>query len=311
MGDLKKIGVFGGTGFIGSNVVNSLIEFGYEPNVLVRNKHHNKSLKDKGAILFDGDINDVDKVRNVVEKSDVIIYAIGIIREYHKRGITFEKLHFEYFKQIVDIAKEVGTKKIIYISANGVDNLSTQYQSTKYLAEQYLRNNFENWTIFRPSVIYGNPGKKMEFLTQLKKDIIDKSIPVPKFFKGNPFKSNTFFQSNPVYINDLSQIIVKSIDSEYSVNKIHKVGGPDLTTWHSMLKTVNQVLGKKKLFIPVPVILVQLIAKIFDRFSFFPITSSQIKMLKEDNSCDSTELFKHYKITPTRFTKDSLNYLNQ
>lgn len=311
MSNLKKIAVFGGTGFIGSYVVKSLLEYGHEPSLLVRNKEYNKSPQEKGTILIEGDISDIDTVKKVVDGSEVVIYAIGIIREYPKHGITYEKLHYEYFKQIVDIAKRVGTKKIIYISANGVDNLSTPYQCTKYRAEQYLMNNFNNWTIFRPSVVYGNPGEKIEFLTQLKNDIINKPIPAPLFFQMNPFKSKSFFRSNPVHVRDLSKLIVESLESEYSKNKIHKVGCSNETTWYSMLKSISRVLSKKKLFIPLPIAMLQLLAVLLDRFSFFPITSTQLKMLKEDNTCDSTDLFDQYKITPIKFSNDSISYLNQ
>jgi NADH dehydrogenase len=172
-------------------------------------------------------------------------------------------------------------------------------------------NNFDNWTIFRPSVVYGNPGEKIEFLTQLKNDIIDKPIPVPLFFQINPFESKSFFRSSPVHVKDLSKLIVKSLDSGYSKNRIHKVGGPDETTWYFMLKSICRVLNNKKLFILLPIVLLQFLAKLLDRFSFFPITSAQLKMLNEDNICDSTDLFDQYKITPTKFTDDSIGYLNQ
>ena len=305
-----KIAVFGGTGFIGSNIVKELIVNGYNPRLLVRDRSAVNSFNDKATII-EGEVSDQNTVKEVIDDCSIIIYAIGIIREYPNRDITFDNLHFNYFKQIVDISKQKAIKKIVYVSANGIDNLNTKYQTSKYLAEQYLRENVDNWTIFRPSVVYGNPGSKIEFLTQLKNDIIDKPIPAPLFFRINPFKSKSFFKSNPVHVEDLTRLIVKSIESDFSVKKIYKVGGPSETTWYSMLKSISITLGKNKVFIPIPIVSIQIIAILLDRFSFFPITSSQIKMLKENNICESRELFRQYGIIPKDFSEDSISYLNQ
>ncbi len=301
-----KIGLFGSTGFIGSYILKELLNAQYDVNVLVRDPVANKSDKIE---VFAGDLSATDVIERIVKKSDILIYSVGIISEDRKHGITFEKLHFEYFKRIVDLAKKENVRKIIYISANGVDQLDTEYQTSKYLAEQYLQNNFDNWTIFRPSVVFGDPGDKVEFLTQLKNDIINKPLPVPLFFKINPFKAKRFFRSNPVHVQDLANLIVRSIESDISRNKIHAVGGPTETTWYSMLKEISVVLSKNKLFVPVPVFFLYLAALIFDRLSFFPITASQIKMLRVDNICNSKELFDQYNISPMSFSKANIQYL--
>jgi len=70
------------------------------------------------------------------------------------------------------------------------------------------------------------------------------------------------------------------------------------------------LLNIKKIFVPVPISIIYLISKLFDNFQSFPITSSQIKMLMEDNTCDSKELFELYGITPIKFSADSIKYLN-
>lgn len=310
MANQKKVAVFGGTGFIGSNILKELSNNSFTINILIRRGSENKLPKVNNINVYNGDLSDIESVKKTINNCDTIIYAVGIIREYRKKGITFDKLHYEYFKNIVDIAKISGVKRIIYISANGVREDGTNYQSTKYRAEQYLINNFDYWTIFRPSVVFGNPDGKMEFVSQLKEDILDKHIPVPLFFNLNPFSYKQFFQSNPVHVNDLVKIIIKSIERFNSKNQTYHVGGPIQTTWSGMLKTISKVTGKRKIYLPVPVSIVQIIASIFDGFNLLPITSTQIKMLKDDNICDSTNLFEEYDIQPISFNFDSIKYLN-
>ena len=304
-----KVSVFGGTGFIGSNIIEELVNTNYKPKALVRESSISK-LPIGNIEIIKGKIDDQKSIDSILQNSDVIIYAVGIIRENTKKGISFDKVHFEYFRNIVDLSKENGIKRIIYVSANGVKELGTKYQTSKYKAEQYLKYNFDNWTVFRPSVVYGEPKGKMEFMTQLKEEIVDKPFPVPLFFKANPLKTDQFFRSNPTYVKDLAQLIVKSINSVYSKNKIHEVGGPVQVSWKYILKSISQVLSKKKFFIPVPITPIHLISKIFDKYHFFPITSSQIKMLREDNICDSKDLFEQYDIKPLPFSNNSILYLD-
>jgi len=309
MADQKKVAIFGSTGFVGSNILKELSNNSHSINALIRKGSENKLPKVNDLKRFIGDLSDKRIVQETINKCDTVIYAVGIIREYKKRGITFQKLHYEYFKHIVDIAKSSGVKRIIYISANGVRDKGTKYQITKYKAEQFLIDNFDNWTIFRPSVVFGDPEGKMEFISQLKEDILDKHIPVPLFFRLNPFGYKHFFKSNPVHVEDLAKLVVRSINSISSNNQTYPVGGPIQTTWIGMLKTISNVIEKKKIKLPVPVSAVQMIATIFGGFNLLPITPAQIKMLKENNICDATKLFEEYDIQPIEFGADSIKYL--
>ena len=304
-----KVALFGSTGFIGSYILEELVNSGIESIALIREKSISKLLSLKTTEIVTGELDSDQDIIDTIKNCDTVIYSVGIIQEFPKSGVTFTKLHFNYFKKVVDISLKHRIKKIIYISANGVKNTGTGYQTSKYKAEQYLMRKFKNWTIFRPSVVFGDPKGKMEFVTQLNNDIIFKQIPAPLFFKINPFAISKFFKSTPVHVKNLAELVVKSIQSDFSHNKIFKIGGPTTTSWSSMLKLISRIRNKKKLKLPVPIIFVQLIAQLFDRFEFIPITSTQLQMLKEDNICDSEELFREYKINPIEFSAENLQYL--
>ena len=87
-----------------------------------------------------GDISEKEIIKKTIKDADAVIYNIGLIRQYPKKGITFENAHFEGAKRCIDIAKELGVKRFILMSANGVKYEGTKYQSTKFLADQYLKN---------------------------------------------------------------------------------------------------------------------------------------------------------------------------
>jgi NADH dehydrogenase len=304
---VKKVAIFGGTGFIGSYLTDELLTSNYRIKLLVRNI--NDALIKNNTENVNGVLSDASAVNNTIKGSDIVIYAVGIIRENRSKGSTFEKLHYEYFKNIVDISKNHDIQKIIYISANGVSEKDTAYQTTKYKAEQYLQNNFDIWLIFRPSVVFGDPRGKMEFMTQLANDIMKKPIPAPLFFDYNPFNTKKFFKSNPIHIKNLSEIIVKSIEDDTIRNTIFELGGPDVVNWKTLLKTISKTLNRKKIFLPIPISFFSIAAKLLDRFQFFPITNTQIEMLKEGNTCNSEEIFKKLSILPIPFSTDSIKYL--
>lgn len=303
----SKIALFGGTGFIGSYLTDELINSNFKIRMLVRNISNAQITENIEYIK--GDLSNTSSIENIINRCGVVIYAVGIIRENRKQGITFERLHYEYFKNVVDISNKHNIKKIVYLSANGVSENGTTYQITKFKAEQYLKANFDNWTIFQPSVVFGNPKNNIEFVTQLMEDIIEKNFPAPLFFRFNPFYYNDFFKSTPIHVKNLAQVIVKSIDTNFSDCKTFKIGGPTIIGWSNMLKLISRIINKRKIFIPVPILAVFLMSKLFDRFQSFPITSTQIQMLKEDNICDSKDLFKNNNIEPLHFTEENLQYL--
>ncbi|GAI47246.1 unnamed protein product, partial [marine sediment metagenome] len=127
--------------------------------------------------IVPGDIKDDRAVREVLDGCDAVVYTIGIIRECKRKGITFDELHYRGAKLVVDLSVEYGVERFVLMSANGVKPDGTVYQKTKFMAEQYLRNTGLHWTIFRPSVVFGDPMGKIEFCSQLRDQIIN--IPFP------------------------------------------------------------------------------------------------------------------------------------
>ena len=305
-----KIAVFGGTGFVGSYIIDNLIESQYTPRVLVREQSKKKIISADKCDVVIGDIFDEEAIREVISGVDAVIYTIGLIREFPSLGVTFEKLHFEGAVKCMDLTSEAGVKRFILMSANGVCPDGTGYQKTKWMSEQYLKNTDLDWTIFRPSTIFGNPrGEgRPEFFTQLKSDLIDLPLPAPLFHQGLlPFNAGSFLMS-PIHIKDVAQFFVKSIKEEKYYGQVFELGNEN-HTWKEMLKMLTTALNKNKLMIPAPIGPIMAVASVLDRFSWFPATKDQLTMLAEGNTCDSSKLFADFEIEPTPLNPDNLSYL--
>ena len=306
-----KVALFGGSGFVGSYIIDELLKNGHEPVVLVREGSESKLNNSEKCKIISGDINDVKFIKNTIEGADAVIYCIGIIREFPRKGITFEKLHFQAAKECIDVAKASDVKRVIMMSANGVKVDGTGYQCTKYLAEEYLKFSNLDWTIFRPSLIFGDPrgGDRPEFCSQLKKDMLSLPFPAPNFHPGlNPMNAGKFAMS-PIHIKNVAEFFVKSIELKESIKKTYCLGG-EAYYWKDIISTIAKSYGKKKWSVPAPAIGVQILATVLGRFSWFPITKDQISMLLEGNVCESEEYYNLFKIEQIPFNTETLSYLN-
>ena len=304
-----KVSIFGETGFVGEYIINELINANIKPYALVRYGNSNKILNKEKTNIITGDLSNPTAIEQTIMNTETVIYNVGIIREFKSSGISFENLHYQSLKKVVDIAKKLNVKRFILMSANGVKQSGTSYQTTKYRAEQFLKESGLDWTIFRPSLIFGDSDDKQEFCKQLKKDMLSLPIPAPLFHKGLlPFNAG-LFKMSPIHVKDVAKIFVKSLFMKNTIGKVYELGG-ETKTWKEIINEISKASGKNKLCIPAPVLPIRILAFIFDRFSWFPISRDQLTMLLEGNICESSNEFNLFDIKPIPFNQENLKYLN-
>lgn len=305
-----NVALFGGTGFVGTYLIEELLNNNHTPVLLVREGSENKVTRAKDCIINIGDVSDNKTIEDTIRDVDAVIYNIGLIRQFPRKGITFENIHFEGAKLCIDTASKIGVKRFILMSANGVKYEGTKYQSTKFLADQYLKNSTLDWTIFRPSLIFGNPKGKIEFCTQLRDDMLGLPIPAPLFFDGININNAGKFSMSPIHISDVAQFFIKCLDMKETYGKIYNLGGPKNYNWIEIIDSISKASAKDKWKIPAPVEPIKLAAMLLDWLPLFPITKDQLTMLLEGNTCDSSVAFDEFDIEPTEFSAENLSYLS-
>ena len=301
-----KISILGGSGFVGDYIISELLKSDHDVYALVRYGNRNKIKENNKINILTGDIDNPTALEQTLINTEVVIYNIGIIRE--SNNMTFESLHFEGLKATVDMAKQLNIKRFILMSANGVSEKGTDYQTTKYRAEQYLKESGLDWTIFRPSLIFGDSNGKQEFCKQLRDDMLSLPIPAPLFFDGFNIISAGSFKMSPIHVQDIAKIFVKSLTMPETINNTYELGGEDLN-WKSIVKIIANSSNKEnKIFIPAPAFIIKIMASLLG--NLLPISKDQIVMLMEGNTCDSKEVFKLFKIEPIIFNEKNLSYLD-
>ena len=305
----KRVALFGGTGFVGSYLVDALLANDFQPVLLVRAGSESRVRQLQRCSIVNGDIDDAGAIERVVDGSDAVIYNIGILREFPKRGITFAKLQEEAACRVMDCAAASGVRRLLLMSANGVRPDGTEYQRSKYSAEAHLKTMDMDWTIFRPSVLFGDPRGRMEFATQLSTEIIDSPLPAPLFHSGLLPTGAGEFSMSPVHVTDVAAAFVRALQDPQTIGQTFHLGGPETITWRDILGRLAAARGRNKLMLPAPAVGVMAAAALLERFEAFPITRDQVRMLLEGNACPADDLVK-LGIDPQYFSGEALQYLN-
>lgn len=303
-----RVALYGGTGFVGCYLVEHLRAAGHEVSLLVRPGSEDKVPGGDAWRVVPGEIQDAAAVAATVADCDAAIYNIGLLREFPQRGITFEAMHYEGAKRAIDAAREAGVRRFVQMSANGVKADGTAYQRTKYRADQYLAGSGLDFTIFRPSVLFGEPRGRMEFCTQLRDEMIRPPLPAPAFHRGW-LPGGPPFEMSPVHVADVAESFVRALERPETSGQTYVLCGPEAVPWPEIIRRIAAACGRRKLILPAPVPLLKLVAAVFDRFEFFPVTRDQLTMLVEGNTGDSSALFELLDIHPKTFAGPNLAYL--
>ena len=157
----RRVFVTGGTGFVGSAVLDELTRRQFEISVLVRRSNSLAAGPMVRPVV--GELSDRDALNRGMQDCQAVIHLVGIIMEKPSKGITFEHIHVGGTRAVVEAAVRNGIQRYIHMSALGArEDAASAYHRTKYAAEQYVRASGLEWTILRPSLIHGPHGEFMK-----------------------------------------------------------------------------------------------------------------------------------------------------
>lgn len=228
---------------------------------------------------------------------DVVINAIGVLRDTTKTPML--SIHYQAPKALFEACEQMQIAKVIQVSALGVDTTSpTLYQSSKLKADLFLQNSALNWTILRPSVVFAPDGASAKMFLFLSK------LPIVSL----PGKGQMRLQ--PVHIQDLVAVILASIENKpATVKKIINCVGSKVVTYKAMLASYALQQGKGvPLFIPIPLFLMRLTAKISALHPDIPLEPDTLKMLLEGSFASTAgmnEVLGHDPISIDNFLATS------
>eukprot|EP00742_Colponemidia_sp_Colp-10_P011022 GILJ01012186.1.p1 GENE.GILJ01012186.1~~GILJ01012186.1.p1 ORF type:complete len:318 (+),score=46.26 GILJ01012186.1:70-1023(+) len=287
----EQVTIFGGTGFLGHDVVKSLAPLFKRVRIAVRHPTNAKVSSVKSNVQTDTqieavetDISDSASVLQAAQGSSVLVNLVGIL---HGSDQQFYDLQAQGPKRVAEAAQAVRAERFVHVSAIGADPSSDSiYQRTKGLGEVNARAVFASTTVLRPSIIFG---PRDNFFNQFA-SMAAFSPALPLIGGGN-----TRFQ--PVYVKDVAAAIAKSIELPETQGKTYELGGPHIYTFKQIMELVLKYTGRKRLLIPIPWPIAQIQGAILGCLPNPLLTSDQVKMLRRDNVVTSSLTLSSLGIT--------------
>jgi len=218
-----NVAVTGANGFVGKNVRKFLYKNKVRVLGISRKNFGKYSTETKAQSknLLE------QRLQKKLKSYDALVHLIGIGIE--SSGSTFEEINVNLTKNTIKLCKKSGIKKIIYISGLGVSkNNTSNYFTSKYKAEREIINSGLDYTIFRASYIIGKTDHLTKSLSkQMKKGVII----IPGSGK---------YQLQPIFVEDVAKIILKSILEKKFSKKILDLVGPRKISFEDFVKLFSK-----------------------------------------------------------------------
>jgi uncharacterized protein YbjT (DUF2867 family) len=233
-----KILVTGATGYIGGRLVPELLDRGYDVRVMVRAFSREYEERWPGVEVVTGDALDPDSLVHALDGIHSAFYLIHSLLHGPKR---FEALDVEAAVNFRKAADQNRVRRIIYLGGLGDRNsrLSDHLRSRQAISHE-LRQGSAALTVLRAAIIIGSGSASFEMVEHLVKTL-------PVFFL--PPWAETKCQ--PIAIRNVIMYLVGVLETPETAGISYDIGGPDILSYHEMLKIFSGVLGLKRLFIPV------------------------------------------------------------
>ena len=280
-----KVLVIGGTGFVGTHVVNALLRHGHAVRVLARDPAGARNRYNRPVQIVAGNVLDAPSLARACGGQEAVVHLVGVIWE--KGEQTFDRMHREAAENAVAAARGAGVRRFLHMSAMGSSEDSpSQYGRTKAAGEKAVRGAGLDATVFRPSIIFG-PGDG--FVTLLAALIRGNPGFIPVIGPGTT-------QFMPVSVYDVARVFAESLDKPETAGRVFEVGGPQTLTLNAIDREIAAAIGKpRKPLVHFPLWWGRFLAGRFEWLARKgilespPLTRDQLRSLERDNTADISE----------------------
>lgn len=271
-----KILVTGATGFIGRHVCSEIAGNGHSVRAFVRRTSVDKIDPASGYEVVTGDILDTHACLRAATGVDAVVHLVGIRQENPETGTTYEAMHTEATYNIVNAAQRQRVPRFVYMSGLGTrENAKSRYHITKWESEQIVRRSNMRWTIFRPSVVFGDGDEFHPLLA----DLVERPV-VPIVDGGKSLLQ-------PISVQNVVTAVAESLTMPETAGEVYEAGGPDRVEFYDLVQRAARACDVWPNFWKVSSLLMKPMVRMMQRVPNFPLTYDELLLMLEDNVCDS------------------------
>jgi len=246
--DYRRVLVIGGSGFVGASLAERLVETNRAVIVPTRRPLRAAHLRPLPTVeICAANIHDDSELDGLVARSDAVVNLVGILHGSSAEpfGAEFASAHVALPSRIVAACARQGVRRFIHMSALGVaddgHSGASMYLRSKAAGEQVLREapGIE-WTILRPSVIFGPRDKLMNTFATLQR-----FAPVVPLARAGT-------RLQPVYVGDVAQAIVACLENRATIGHCYELAGPQVFTLAELFALAGLWAGRTAPVLPLP-----------------------------------------------------------
>ncbi len=271
--------VTGGTGFVGTHLCHELVDRGHTVTALSRSPDRSGLPSDVEVVT--GDVTEPETLADPMAGQDAVVNLVALSPLFKPKGgdRMHERVHLQGTRNVLDAAEDADVSAIVQMSALGADpDGSTAYIRAKGRAETAVRESDLDWTIVRPSVIFGDGGEFVHFTRQL----------TTPYVTALPSGGSTRFQ--PIWIGDLAPMLAAAVADESHRGAAYDIGGPETLTLADIATLVYRAEGKSLSVLPIPMSLTRIGMQLADPLPFVPFGPDQYRSLRFDNTTETNDV---------------------
>jgi len=272
--------VFGGSGFVGAQIVRALARRGHRVRVAVRRPglaYRLPMLGDVGQIeIVQANIRDEESVARALEGAETCVNCVAVLHESGRQ--TFESLHIEGAGRVAATAVAAGAERFVQISAIGADGASASaYARTKAAGEAAVRAALPGATILRPSVVFGPADA-----------FFNRFAAMATRAPALPLIGGGLTRFQPVFVGDVAAAVAAALEDPAAAGVTYELGGPSIYTFEALMRLMLAVIDRRPALVAVPFDAARVLGRVGDAIGRAgllspPITTDQVEMLKVDN----------------------------
>lgn len=284
--------ITGATGYIGQHLVQQLTQQGERPRCLVRTPEKARRLFSADQVeIVAGDTTQPETLPAAMQGIDTVIHAAFLTADRKQGpGNSYEATNVQGTANLIRAAEEAGVKRMIEISGLGTRPAKPgSYMQGRYLSEKFLKESSLDWTIIRPSVLFG---KDAPFIKGLA-DLIRSSLVVPLIGGGK-------ISFQPIYVEDVVRVILQVLaEPQHASHAIFTIGGPDYYTFTQIIDALLHTMHLKRLKVPAPNFAIGMGAAVMEAIlPKPPLTKAAMALFSFDNTTDLNSVEAQFGFAP-------------